>query len=224
MTPIRAVLFDWGDTLFSPPDAARVVVAAAAERGVSVDETRARALWGELWEAGKAPEELAKGRDLSAQGHREIWTALFRRADAIAPGIGDALYDRVMDPRSWIPYPDTAPTLRALRSRGTGLGVVSNVPRDLRPIFAAQGLADLVDAFTHSFEVGAEKPDPVIFLRACEALGARAAETLMVGDHPVADGGAARAGLRVYILPPDGAPERPRGLDRVVALVEESGG
>jgi HAD superfamily hydrolase (TIGR01509 family) len=222
VTPIRGVLFDWGDTLFSPPDAGQVIVKAGEEGGVRIDPERARALWDELWEAGKTPEELAKGRDLSAGAHREVWTALFARANAVVPDISTTLYERVMDPRAWIPYPDTAPTLRALRRRGIRIGIVSNVPQDLRPIFAAHGLADLVDAFTHSFEVGAEKPDPRVFLRACEALGTRPAETLMVGDHPVADAGALVAGLQFYLLPPDGAVGRPRGLDRVVAIVDGS--
>ena len=222
MTPIRGVLFDWGDTLFSPPDAARVIVKAAEERGIPIDPKRARDLWDELWEVGKKPEELAKGRDLSAAAHREIWTGLFERADAAVPGIATTLYERVMDPRAWIPYPDTEPTLRALRARGIKIGIVSNVPQDLRPIFATHGLADLVDGFTHSFEVGAEKPDPAIFLRACEAIGTKPAETLMVGDHPVADAGALKAGLRFHLLPPDGAAEKSRGLERVVALVDEA--
>ena len=222
VTPIRGVLFDWGDTLFSPPDAGSVIVAAAAERGVHIEATKARALWDELWVAGKMPEELAKGRDLSADAHREVWTALFERANGAVPDIASTLYERVMDPRAWIPYPDTAPTLRALRSRGVRIGIVSNVPRDLRPIFTAHGLAELVDAYTHSFEVGAEKPDPRIFLRASEALGTLPRDTLMVGDHPVADAGAIVAGLRFYLLPPDGAPDAPRGLDRVVAIIDAS--
>jgi len=220
VTRVRGVLFDWGDTLFSPPDAASVIVKAAAERGVRIDPPQARALWDELWAAGKTPEELAKGRDLSADTHRVVWTALFTRADATVPGIASTLYERVMDPRAWIPYPDTAPTLRALHARGVKIGIVSNVPRDLRPIFAAHDLADVVDAFTHSFEVGAEKPDPAIFLRACEALGTSPGETLMVGDHPVADAGALRAGLRFHLLPADGTADRPRGLTRVVELVD----
>jgi HAD superfamily hydrolase (TIGR01549 family) len=107
-----------------------------------------------------------------------------------------------------------------LRARGIRIGIVSNVPQDLRPIFLAHGLADLVDSFTHSFEVGAEKPDPLIFLRACESLGTKPGETLMVGDHPVADAGALKAGLRFHLLPPDGAVDRARGLDGVVALVD----
>jgi HAD superfamily hydrolase (TIGR01509 family) len=216
------MLFDWGDTLFSPPDAAMVIAKAAEERGIRIEPERARALWDELWEAGKMPEELAKGRDLSASAHREVWTALFERAHTEVPDVASTLYERVMDPEAWIPYPDTAPTLRALRARKIRVGIVSNVPRDLRPIFAAHGLADLVDSFTHSFEIGAEKPDPAIFARACESLATSPAETLMVGDHPVADAGALRAGLRFHLLPPDGAPERPRGLDRVVAIVDAS--
>lgn len=222
MTAIRGVLFDWGDTLFSPPDAGKVIVEVARGRGVRIEPVEARALWAELWEAGKEPEELAKGRDLSLDAHRVVWTSLFERAHGRVPGIARDLYERVMDPNAWIPYPDTAPTLRALHERGARVGIVSNVPRDLRPIFAAHGLADLVDAFTHSFEVGAEKPDPAIFLRACEALGTRPAETLMVGDHPVADAGAQSAGLRFHLLPADGAADRPRGLDSVVALVDAS--
>jgi FMN phosphatase YigB (HAD superfamily) len=118
VTQVRGVLFDWGDTLFSPPDAGKVIVAAAAERGVRIDPEKARALWNELWDAGKTPEELAKGRDLSAGAHREVWTALFERANAAVPNVASILYERVMDPRAWIPYPDTAPTLRALRARG----------------------------------------------------------------------------------------------------------
>jgi len=197
--PIRAVLFDWGDTLFTSPDAAQAIVDAAAERGVAIPYVDARALWEEIWAAGKTPEELAKGRDLSLELHREAWTSLFQRADRVVPGIAPVLYERVLSPERWSPYADTEGTLRALRERGVKIGIVSNVPRELATIFAAHCLDGLIDAFTQSYEVGAEKPDPRIFLAACERLGADPNETLMVGDHPVADGGSAR---RRTSLPP----------------------
>lgn len=222
MTPIRAVLFDWGDTLFSSPDAAQVILQTAAERGVTIAEGDARALWAEIWTAGKTPEELAKGRDLSLDLHRSAWTSLFERADRIVPGIAPVLYERVMSQERWIPYADTEPTLLALRERGVRIGVVSNVPRDLAPIFEAKGLRHLVDAFTHSYEVGAEKPDPRIFRAACERLGVRAGETLMVGDHAIADGGAVAAGLRFLHLAGEVAPGGTRGLRAVIDLVERS--
>jgi HAD superfamily hydrolase (TIGR01509 family) len=215
--PLRAVLFDWGDTLFHAPHAPEVIVstARAAGRGVSDDE--ARALWDELWAEGKTPEEIAKGRDLSPAAHRRVWTDLFGRADRVVPGLAEALYERVMNPNSWVPFADTRSTLEALRTRGLKIGVVSNVPADLRPVFAKHGLDRLVDSFTHSFEVGAEKPDPAIFLAAAKSLGVSPSETLMVGDHPV-DRGAERAGMRVIILPEEFDGDV-RGFDRVLGSI-----
>jgi HAD superfamily hydrolase (TIGR01509 family) len=215
--PVRAVLFDWGDTLFHAPHAPEVIVSAARDAGVRVSEVEARGLWEEIWTAGKTPEELAKGRDLSPEAHRRVWLDLFARADRVAPGLSSALYERVMDPHSWVPYADTAPVLRDLRARGLRIGVVSNVPMDLRPVFAKHGLDTLVDSFTHSFEVGAEKPDPAIFLAAARSLGIAPRETLMVGDHQV-DAGAERAGMRVFILPGEIDGEV-RGLKAVLSKV-----
>lgn len=215
--PLRAVLFDWGDTLFHAPHAPEVIVDFARSRGVAVSEPRARAMWEEVWAAGKTPEEIAKGRDLSIEAHRRVWSDLFSRLEDEIPGVSRALYERVMDPRSWVPFSDTRETLEAVRRRGLKIGVVSNVPADLRPVFVKQKLDALVDSYTHSFEVGAEKPDPAIFLAAAKSLGVRPSETLMVGDHAV-DAGAERAGMRVFILAAEFEGDV-RGLNRVLALL-----
>ncbi len=215
--PLRAVLFDWGDTLFHAPHAAEVIVSFARSSGVEMSEARARQMWDEMWALGKTPEEIAKGRDLSMEAHRRVWLDLFARLDHEVPGLSRALYERVMDPRSWVPYADTRATLEAVRRRGLKVGVVSNVPADLRPVFAKHGLADLVDSYTHSFEVGAEKPDPAIFIAAAKSLGLKPGETLMVGDHEV-DRGAERAGMRALILPMEFDGDV-RGLDRVLVLL-----
>ena len=189
----------------------------ARSSGVEMSEVRARAMWDEAWALGKTPEEIAKGRDLSMEAHRRVWMDLFRRFDGVVPGLSRALYERVMDPQSWVPYADTRPTLEAVRARGLKIGVVSNVPADLRPVFAKHGLDGLVDSYTHSFEVGAEKPDPAIFLAAAKSLGVKPGETLMVGDHQV-DRGAERAGMKAFILPTEFEGDV-RGLDRVLALL-----
>jgi HAD superfamily hydrolase (TIGR01509 family) len=215
--PLRAVLFDWGDTLFHAPHAPDVIVSFARSSGVAMSEERAREMWDEIWAVGKMPEEIAKGRDLSMEAHRRVWMGLFSQLDGEVPGLSRALYERVMDPHSWVPYADTRTTLEAVRRRGLKVGVVSNVPADLRPVFAKHNLDSLVDSFTHSFEVGAEKPDPAIFLAAAKSLGVKPSETLMVGDHEV-DRGAERAGMRAFILPTEFDGEV-RGLDRVLALL-----
>jgi len=222
VTPVRAVLFDWGDTLFESPHAPTVILDAARARGIPLQRESATRLWNELWDAGKTAEEHAKGRDLSREAHRRVWMDLFSRANATVPGLDGVLYERVMDPAGWVTYPDTEPTLRALRDRGLKVGIVSNTAHDLRPFFAAKGLAGLVDAYALSYEIGLQKPARGIFDAAIRMLGTSPAETLMVGDDPVSDGGAGAAGLALYILPPHAAPGTARGLRRVIELVDRS--
>jgi putative hydrolase of the HAD superfamily len=166
--------------------------------------------------AGWRPEAEADWarRDLTAELHRHAFTVQ-SRASGLPWDIHDVLYDRHMSPAAWLPYPDAAEVLAALRARGVPVAVVSNIGWDLRPVFAAHGLAELVDAFVLSYEFGRQKPDPAIFLAACEALGVAPQETLMVGDDRSADGGAAALGCPVHFvdhLPAAGRPDALRGV------------
>ncbi len=113
-----------------------------------------------------------------------------------APGLYDALYERHMSPAAWSPYSDAHQVLRTLRERGVGVGAVSDIGWDLRPVFRAHGL----DAYALSYEHEVQKPDPRLFSVACRALGADPHETLMVGDSKEADGGAAALGCRVRFV------------------------
>jgi len=208
---LAAVLFDFGDTLFHSPSGARLL----AEEGL--EPAQAEGLWDEIWRDSKAVGELAKRRDLSPEAHRAAWTALFARADPLLPGVSGRLYERVMRPAGWTPYPDALPTVRELHAQGVRVGVISNITSPLRPVFEAHGFASLVGAYTHSFEHGHEKPERELFLAACGKLGSPPAETLMVGDSHLADGGGVEAGLPVLLLPPV-RPGEPRGLDLVLRL------
>jgi HAD superfamily hydrolase (TIGR01549 family) len=96
------------------------------------------------------------------------------------------------------------------------VAVVSNIGFDLRPIFAAWELSDLVDAFVLSYEVGRCKPDPGIFLRACGAVGVDPERALMVGDTS-ADAGAVAVGCATLVLPA-AEPGRANGLTAALDL------
>jgi putative hydrolase of the HAD superfamily len=190
----------------------------AAARGVRVDEATALELWETVQAEASAPEELAKGRDLSPEAHRECWTALYSRLDSLAVGLGKAMYAREIDPFGWEPFADTEMALQTLRSAGVPLGVVSDTGWDIRPVFGAHGLDELVEVFVLSCEHGVAKPAPRLFEVACDELGVIPAETVMVGNNPLTDGGAIHAGLPTYILPAavDGGA---RGLDAVLTLL-----
>ncbi|MFC3744722.1 HAD family hydrolase [Paractinoplanes deccanensis] len=224
---VDAVLFDFHGTLAQVEDPVTWVVAAAAACGHELDRGKATVLADRLVTAGRAggplparvPPHLAEhwsDRDLYAHSHRAAYTGLAATVSTDMEGLADALYDRLLGPDGWLPYPDTAPTLRTLHDAGVKVAVVSNIGFDIRPHFEAWGMAGLVDAYALSYELGRTKPDPAIFLRACGMLGADPERTLMVGDTP-ADAGAVRAGCAALVLPA-AEPGRPNGLGATLAL------
>src|SRR5690606_5111419 len=89
-------------------------------------------------------------------------------------------------------YPDAIAALERISAR-LPVVALSNGNADLARI----GLAHLFTAQFSACSFGSAKPDPAIFLAACERLGLPPGEVLHVGDHPDADvAGAARAGMR----------------------------
>ena len=108
---------------------------------------------------------------------------------------------------SYVPYPsfplelydDTEPTLRALAEKGVRIAVVTNTPwpgRVRQPDLVVLGLGDYVSALVASGDVGFRKPHAAVFQAALDALGARAADAVMVGDSLANDVvGARRLGM-----------------------------
>lgn len=219
LPPIEAVLFDFANTLFRPVDTATWLHDGLAALGVATDTaTRAR-LEQELDEAWSLPEVAAAqlGRDLSREAHRAAGEAWLRAVPDLRRH-ASGLYERITAVDSWLPYTDTVPVLRSLGERGVPVGVVSDIAWDLRPQFAHAGLAGVVGAYALSFEYGTEKPDPKLFLTACEELGADPRATLMIGDNPARDGGAVGCGLRALVLPAEPRTGE-RGLGAVLRLL-----
>jgi HAD superfamily hydrolase (TIGR01509 family) len=98
--------------------------------------------------------------------------------------------------------------LKFLRRNGIRAAVVSNIAWDIRPVLAAAE----VDEYVLSFELGAAKPDPRIFIEALDRLGVRAEDALMVGDSEENDGAARELGCDFALVDPLPVAERPSGL------------
>lgn len=77
---------------------------------------------------------------------------------------------------------DAVTTLRALRARGLQTGVISDCTHEVPGLLADLPVAPLLDTRVFSVEVGRCKPDPLLYLTACAALGVPAAQCLYVGD------------------------------------------
>jgi putative hydrolase of the HAD superfamily len=165
-------------------------------------------------------EELAKGRDLSTERHRAVWTSLYTEAgcEDLVRGLSDRLYELTVSASSWEAFPDTVPTLESVRERGMRVGVLSDTGFDLRPALDRLGLSRYLDTVVMSYQQGVCKPAAAVFRTACDQLGVRPERTLMVGDNPLTDSGAVTAGLYALLLP--AAPKTgPRGLSHVLSLL-----
>ncbi len=205
MKPLRAVLFDAGNTLLFL-DYARMAegvgaaldlpltgaslsrhasaAAQAMERARGTDRERAAAYLETLFQlGGVGRERLGELHDCLMRMHRErnLWSGV---ADRSAAALG------------------------RLRSAGLRLGVVSNSDGRVEEALEAAGLRQYFDVVVDSALVGVEKPDPRIFHAALAALGVAPEEALYVGDlYKVDVVGARAAGMEAILLgtlPADG--------------------
>jgi HAD superfamily hydrolase (TIGR01549 family) len=217
--PIEAVLFDFANTLFRMLPVEEFLARIWAAAGRAPETLDAAEVAGQVRSAGRLPHVVAAqiGRDTSTAQHREATDTWFAEVPAFE-GITDIAYQAVVAVESWHPYDDTATVLRTLAERGVPIGVVSDTIFDLREFLAAYGLGEYVGAYSLSYELGCEKPDPRMFLKACADLGADPRRTLMVGDSAARDGGAVACNLRAYLLPAEPKTGE-RGLDAVLRLV-----
>jgi len=204
----RAVLFDFGGTLFDYAD-----LAAAQLESLEV--------FGR--ELG-----LAAGVGELARAHRHATAAAFRDylprpyylhrdffADAVrgmGRKVGTELSDAQLERWFAIQHERRArdfrlrtgvvETLRELRARGLHLGIVSNIDEDdLHHLIDRGELRACFDSLLSSEAAGSCKPDGRIFALALERAGCAPGEALFVGDSLPADvAGANRAGLRSVLL------------------------
>src|SRR4051812_12685918 len=187
---LRAVLFDWGDTLMEwtwAPDLLeaghRAGLAAIGRDGLpDADDVTAR--------FRDAYEPL-----LSAPGVVEEleYPGLVRSLLAdVGVEIDDAELDRFLraEHAAWEPSRRLGGTthalLESLRGRGLKLGLVSNAfdsPNLQHADLEQLGIAERIDFAVFSSEVGTRKPHPAIFERALDALGVEPGEALFVGDR-----------------------------------------
>jgi putative hydrolase of the HAD superfamily len=103
--------------------------------------------------------------------------------------------------------PEAEPALRRLKASGLRIGVVSDCTHEVPEQWPEVAIAKYVDAPVFSVEVGVKKPDPAIYLLACERLGVDPADCVYVGDGDSDElRGAEEVGMTPFrLLAPDHA-------------------
>jgi len=209
--PIRAVLFDLGDTLVSyyqPQDFLPILRRSldACLRTLGHDPASGEAGTELVHQALELNQERA---DLAVWPFEERLRVLFARyAQFMDSELLDRLSQAFLQPifaTAQVSH-DALPVLLGLRRRGVRTAIVSNTPwgsagRIWRSELARHGLLTAVDAVVFCQDVGWRKPHPAPFRRALETVGVAPKEAAFVGDNPVWDvEGAEGAGLLPILL------------------------
>ena len=215
----KAILFDAVGTLFHLPRSVGYHYALVGERmGLHLDAAALDRAFGITWRNMPARPATGEPRDADDKGW---WRELMKRViEQVAPATKPldrdaffaAAYSHFAEAGVWELYPEVLDVLEQLRARYE-LAVVSNFDGRLRTILEQFGLSSYFSTVVISSEIGADKPDPLIYQRAVELAGILPNEALHVGDDPIRDwAGAAAAGLSVFKL------DRPRNSLRDVVV------
>ena len=207
----KVIFFDAAGTLFHLPKGVGYHYALVANRmGLPLEAAAIDRAFGAAWKAMPARPATGAPRDDDDKGW---WRELVERVfDQIAPATKDldrdaffeVAYEHFAEAGVWELFPEVVDVLEQLHPRYR-LSIISNFDGRLRMILELLGISRFFAPVVISSEVGADKPDALIFQRALELSHVTAGEALHVGDDPVKDWeGAAAAGLAVFRL------ERPR--------------
>ncbi len=84
--------------------------------------------------------------------------------------------------RVLVPRPVTLPTIRELKTRGYRIGLISDCSPETPEVWPETAFRNIFDITVFSCVVSLKKPDPRIYLYACEKLGVKPEDCLYVGD------------------------------------------
>jgi putative hydrolase of the HAD superfamily len=207
VSPIEAVLFDWGGTL-TPWHSVDFHEEAEALAQAAVDghpeaHLALHAATQAVWGRSRDSHTSATLRDIFAHAgltHDEQRLSAYR--DFWAP-------HTVTDP-------DVPVLFERLRADGLRVGVLSNTvwPREWHEeFFRRDGVLGLIDGAVYTSEVPWTKPHPQAFRAAAEAVGvADPTRCVFVGDRLFDDiWGAAQVGMRTIHVPHSEIPEEQLG-------------
>ena len=236
MRMIKAVFFDLDGTLrHNLPSGGEFFTDHAIRLGLrATREDRLRALRWEHFYWANSPELKA---DKQAYPDDRTFYDHYARRQLVALGASDADAERLgpqvtaymveaYRPKSIVPE-DVMRLLPVLKNGGYRLAVLSNREKPYTEEIEALGLAPFFELVLAGGELRMWKPEPHLFIHACEMMNVLPTETAYVGDNYFADViGARRAGMQPVLYDPRGIFDDPgcatiRSFDEIPGVLAQ---
>lgn len=121
-------------------------------------------------------------------------------------------------------YDDVLPTLKAVKEKKLTVGLLTNLQREIDSMCLELGIASFLDFTVTSGEVGADKPQAPIFLKALELAKIKPQEAIHIGDQYNNDVKGARAvGIVPLLLDRTNLYPEITDCPRIQSLIEVTG-
>ncbi len=159
--------------------------------------------WGEFTDIIPDPENAWDNGALFWRHYVQRYYQILEAPEGSLDALLDDLAVRIDSrPRSDVRLlPHTVEVLAALKAGGFRMGVLSNRDSLIAPVIDELALSDFIELAFSAGELGAYKPQAVIFHRFLEKFEGKPEETLYVGDNYWLDvHGALNAGLKPVLL------------------------
>ncbi len=199
---LKAVIFDAEGTLFHIyPSVGAVYARVLSGFGYRVEPSEIDLRIRRLWPVFKGYFE-----DFTPEGCLDAWKRIFR--GTVAPWVDGErwedlfkeTYETFARPEAFRLAPGTKEALEFLHAQGIKTAILSNWDERLFRLLEAFGLSGAFEKVLVACELGVGKPSPEAFILACEILGVRPEEALMVGNDPEEDfEGARKVGLKARL-------------------------
>jgi len=204
---LKAIFFDAAGTLFYLTKTVGDHYAlVGSEVGLTLDAHHLDRAFHSAWKQMPPRPAIVGPRENDDKGW---WRQLVDLVlDQVAPSLSEfdrdnffeIAYEHFAEAGVWEAYPDVFEVLKKLQPRFQ-LAVISNFDGRLRFILEHLGISKYFAHVFVSSEIGADKPDPEIFVRALKFIDLKPNEVLHVGDDSDRDWKAAsEAGLSIFRL------------------------
>jgi len=203
------VLFDLGDTLGThTPSYAKIYHEVCQLHNVHIEEAAIAEASREVFdELGRDTGQMVfeASREADAQYYEHVNRKILARVGVFDPTLISRIHSAVTDqfesPEHFTLFTDTLPTLKALRSQGYRIGLVSNWSWNLVSLCERLALAPYFEHIVASSHVGAAKPHPKIFQFALNQFLVAPYQAVYVGNDPIADiAGATAVGIHTILI------------------------